>query len=312
MRSRNACRAHASTCRRSPDSTTPARRCSPPISRGRAASEWSSRSSAPRSSSPRSRRRSRSGKEGGEGAWMLSLELLQWQHEQAKFDERAVDFAVAFELSPPSWEPPPRAGRQGDAAGDRRHSDASKRRGARRTDKDNARLGRRAGRSRRPSSSRSLADVAQAASGCADRHDRRRAHRFHLRRRAAQRDQPDREPGQGGADHRRHADRPRAAAADRHFAAALRQEGRTDALQARASDRDVSRDDDPVGSPRRRRRAGRRRPGDARPRRHQGDARARCGASITTRCSPDSRARRPTRSRCSSASRRSSRSIRDI
>ena len=50
------------------------------------------------------------GKEGGEGAWMLSLELLQWQHEQAKFDERAVDFAVAFELSPPSWEPPPRMG----------------------------------------------------------------------------------------------------------------------------------------------------------------------------------------------------------
>jgi anti-anti-sigma regulatory factor len=50
------------------------------------------------------------GKDGGEGAWLLSLELLQWQHEQAKFDERAVDFAVAFELSPPSWEPPPRTG----------------------------------------------------------------------------------------------------------------------------------------------------------------------------------------------------------
>jgi ABC-type transporter Mla MlaB component len=49
------------------------------------------------------------GKEGGEGAWLLSLELLQWQHEQAKFDERAVEFAVTFELSPPSWEPPPRA-----------------------------------------------------------------------------------------------------------------------------------------------------------------------------------------------------------
>ncbi len=50
------------------------------------------------------------GKEGGEGAWLLSLELLQWQHDQAKFDERAVEFAVAFELSPPSWEPPPRTG----------------------------------------------------------------------------------------------------------------------------------------------------------------------------------------------------------
>ena len=46
---------------------------------------------------------------GGEGAWLLSLELLQWQHDQPTFDERAVDFAVTFELSPPSWEPPPRA-----------------------------------------------------------------------------------------------------------------------------------------------------------------------------------------------------------
>ena len=49
------------------------------------------------------------GREGGEGAWLLSLELMQWGHEQAAFDERAVDFAVTFELSPPSWEPPPRA-----------------------------------------------------------------------------------------------------------------------------------------------------------------------------------------------------------
>src|SRR6476659_4680676 len=49
------------------------------------------------------------GKAGGEGAWLLSLELLQWQRDQATFDERAVEFAVTFELSPPSWEPPPRA-----------------------------------------------------------------------------------------------------------------------------------------------------------------------------------------------------------
>ncbi|MEP7274722.1 MAG: STAS domain-containing protein [Betaproteobacteria bacterium] len=48
------------------------------------------------------------GKDGGQGAWLLSLELLQWQQEQATFDDRAVEFAVAFELSPPSWEPPPR------------------------------------------------------------------------------------------------------------------------------------------------------------------------------------------------------------
>jgi anti-anti-sigma regulatory factor len=48
------------------------------------------------------------GKDGAEGAWLLSLELMQWHHEQAAFDERAVDYAVTFELSPPSWEPPPR------------------------------------------------------------------------------------------------------------------------------------------------------------------------------------------------------------
>ncbi|HLX27313.1 MAG TPA: STAS domain-containing protein [Casimicrobiaceae bacterium] len=47
------------------------------------------------------------GREGGEGAWLLSLELMQWAHEHAAFDERAVEFAVAFEVSPPSWEPPP-------------------------------------------------------------------------------------------------------------------------------------------------------------------------------------------------------------
>ena len=48
------------------------------------------------------------GREGGEGAWLLALELMQWHHEQAKFEERALEYAVAFELSPPSWEPPPR------------------------------------------------------------------------------------------------------------------------------------------------------------------------------------------------------------
>ena len=51
----------------------------------------------------------RLGKEGGEGAWLLSLELLQWQRQQTVFDDRAVDFAVTFEVSPPSWDPPPDA-----------------------------------------------------------------------------------------------------------------------------------------------------------------------------------------------------------
>lgn len=49
------------------------------------------------------------GREGGEGAWLLSLELLQWAHDQATFDDRAIEYAIAFEMSPPSWEPPPLA-----------------------------------------------------------------------------------------------------------------------------------------------------------------------------------------------------------
>jgi ABC-type transporter Mla MlaB component len=47
------------------------------------------------------------GREAGEGYWVLLLELLQWQNDRAVFEDRAVDFAVSFELSPPSWEPPP-------------------------------------------------------------------------------------------------------------------------------------------------------------------------------------------------------------
>ncbi len=37
-------------------------------------------------------------------AWLLLLELLQHLGTQAQFEERAVDYAVTFELSPPSWE----------------------------------------------------------------------------------------------------------------------------------------------------------------------------------------------------------------
>ncbi len=55
----------------------------------------------------------RQGREGGEGLWLLSLELLQWQHDRAAFEDRAIEFAVAFELSPPSWEPPPDTGASG-------------------------------------------------------------------------------------------------------------------------------------------------------------------------------------------------------
>jgi len=47
------------------------------------------------------------GVEAGEGAWLLALELMQWTQDRDTFENLAVDFAVAFELSPPSWEPPP-------------------------------------------------------------------------------------------------------------------------------------------------------------------------------------------------------------
>jgi anti-anti-sigma regulatory factor len=49
----------------------------------------------------------KNGRAAGEGAWLLSLELLQWTNDRAAFEDRAIEFAVAFELSPPSWEPPP-------------------------------------------------------------------------------------------------------------------------------------------------------------------------------------------------------------
>jgi anti-anti-sigma regulatory factor len=48
------------------------------------------------------------GRDAGEGAWLLSLELMQWLHDQQAFDDRAIEYAIAFETSPPSWEPPPK------------------------------------------------------------------------------------------------------------------------------------------------------------------------------------------------------------
>lgn len=51
----------------------------------------------------------RRGREAGEGPWLLSLEFLQFDHKQEAFDDRAIEYAVAFEQSPPSWEPPPEA-----------------------------------------------------------------------------------------------------------------------------------------------------------------------------------------------------------
>ena len=46
------------------------------------------------------------GRSAGEGYWMLMLELLQWQNDHKVFEDRAIEYAVAFEVSPPSWEPP--------------------------------------------------------------------------------------------------------------------------------------------------------------------------------------------------------------
>jgi ABC-type transporter Mla MlaB component len=49
------------------------------------------------------------GRDAGDGYWTLLLEMLQWQNDRKTFEDRAVDFAVVFEVSPPSWEPPPSA-----------------------------------------------------------------------------------------------------------------------------------------------------------------------------------------------------------
>lgn len=42
--------------------------------------------------------------ENGE-CWLLLLELLQLQGQQEAFDDAAINYAVTFEVSPPSWEP---------------------------------------------------------------------------------------------------------------------------------------------------------------------------------------------------------------
>ena len=47
----------------------------------------------------------RRGRDAGEGGWLLSLEFLQFAGKQEAFDDRAIEYAVAFEQSPPSWEP---------------------------------------------------------------------------------------------------------------------------------------------------------------------------------------------------------------
>jgi len=46
------------------------------------------------------------GKRERENTWLLLLELHQHLFDQNAFEEAAVNYAVTFEVSPPSWEPP--------------------------------------------------------------------------------------------------------------------------------------------------------------------------------------------------------------
>jgi len=57
------------------------------------------------------------GERSNEAMWLLMLELYQQAYRQEAFDEAAVNYAITFEVSPPSWEalpqrhdePPPAA-----------------------------------------------------------------------------------------------------------------------------------------------------------------------------------------------------------
>jgi anti-anti-sigma regulatory factor len=41
-----------------------------------------------------------------EAQWLLMLELFQFLGWEEQFEDKAVDYAVTFEVSPPAWEPP--------------------------------------------------------------------------------------------------------------------------------------------------------------------------------------------------------------
>nr|WP_246264097.1 STAS domain-containing protein [Aromatoleum toluvorans] len=47
----------------------------------------------------------RAGEPSGRDIWLLLLEMLQHTGEQERFEDLAVDYAITFEESPPSWEP---------------------------------------------------------------------------------------------------------------------------------------------------------------------------------------------------------------
>lgn len=55
-------------------------------------------------------------KDSNQPYWLLLLECYQRQAKQEVFDEVALDFAITFELSPPSYEPPPASAKKAVAA----------------------------------------------------------------------------------------------------------------------------------------------------------------------------------------------------
>jgi len=63
------------------------------------------------------------GEAGNRDYWMLMLEMLKYTGESARFEDLAVDYAVTFEESPPSWESKaPTPGEQQAAAEDAAHA----------------------------------------------------------------------------------------------------------------------------------------------------------------------------------------------
>lgn len=47
------------------------------------------------------------GKRENQTLWLLLLEILQYTDQHDRFEDLAVEYAMTFEESPPSWEPPP-------------------------------------------------------------------------------------------------------------------------------------------------------------------------------------------------------------
>jgi ABC-type transporter Mla MlaB component len=46
-------------------------------------------------------------RDGSDAGWLLLLEVLRLLGRQDDFDETGIQYCITFELSPPSWEPPP-------------------------------------------------------------------------------------------------------------------------------------------------------------------------------------------------------------